>query len=89
MRYRAEVNNSYGPALKEQSRQGRQLFNRSGALLIRREIAALSKHSETPSSLFGLAKRNLSLREFVLVAGTSVGFGRRQSLRMIKARWVP
>jgi dipeptidyl aminopeptidase/acylaminoacyl peptidase len=28
MRYRAEVNNSYGPALKETSRQGRQLFNR-------------------------------------------------------------
>jgi dipeptidyl aminopeptidase/acylaminoacyl peptidase len=28
MRYRAEVNNSYGTALKEQSRQGRQLFNR-------------------------------------------------------------
>jgi dipeptidyl aminopeptidase/acylaminoacyl peptidase len=31
MRYRAEVNNSYGTALKETSRQGRQLFNR-GAL---------------------------------------------------------
>ena len=28
MRYRGEVNNSYGPALKETSRQGRQLFNR-------------------------------------------------------------
>jgi len=28
MRYRAEVNNSYGAALKETSRQGRQLFNR-------------------------------------------------------------
>src|SRR5215510_13617073 len=28
MRYRAEVNNTYGPALKETSRQGRQLFNR-------------------------------------------------------------
>jgi dienelactone hydrolase len=28
MRYRAEVNNSYGTALKETSRQGRQLFNR-------------------------------------------------------------
>ena len=27
MRYRAEVNNTYGPALKETSRQGRQLFN--------------------------------------------------------------
>jgi len=28
MRYRGEVNNVYGPALKETSRQGRQLFNR-------------------------------------------------------------
>jgi len=28
MRYRAEINNTYGPALKETSRQGRQLFNR-------------------------------------------------------------
>jgi dipeptidyl aminopeptidase/acylaminoacyl peptidase len=28
MRYRGEVNNSYGPALKESARQGRQLFNR-------------------------------------------------------------
>ena len=28
MRYRAEVNNVYGPALEERTRQGRQLFNR-------------------------------------------------------------
>jgi dipeptidyl aminopeptidase/acylaminoacyl peptidase len=28
MRYRAEVNNTYGPAMRETSRQGRQLFNR-------------------------------------------------------------
>jgi len=28
MRYRAEVNNTYGPALVERTRQGRQLFNR-------------------------------------------------------------
>jgi len=28
MRYRGEVNNSYCQALKETSRQGRQLFNR-------------------------------------------------------------
>jgi len=28
MRYRAEINNVYGPELKETSRQGRQLFNR-------------------------------------------------------------
>jgi dienelactone hydrolase len=28
MRYRAEVNNQYGPALMESKRQGRQLFNR-------------------------------------------------------------
>jgi dienelactone hydrolase len=28
MRYRAEVNNTYGPPLEERTRQGRQLFNR-------------------------------------------------------------
>ena len=28
MRYRAEVNNVYGPAMRETARQGRQLFNR-------------------------------------------------------------
>lgn len=28
MRYRAEINNTYGPALEERTRQGRQLFNR-------------------------------------------------------------
>lgn len=28
MRYRAEVNNTYGPRLEERTRQGRQLFNR-------------------------------------------------------------
>jgi dipeptidyl aminopeptidase/acylaminoacyl peptidase len=28
MRYRAEVNNAYGPPLEERTRQGRQLFNR-------------------------------------------------------------
>lgn len=28
MRYRAEINNVYGPALRESERQGRQLFNR-------------------------------------------------------------
>ena len=38
MRYRGEVNNSYGPALKETSRQGRQLFNR-GPLEYDDEIA--------------------------------------------------
>lgn len=28
MRYRAEINNTYGPPLQERTRQGRQLFNR-------------------------------------------------------------